>query len=293
MTDNALTTDKPSLSLIVPMYNEGPGARALIETCAQTLNQTGLTWELILVNDGSTDDTEAQCLTVIANYPAIVLSHAEKLGKTAALATGFDQAQGDYIFTLDADLQENPLALVDMLNLLQGEYDMVVGWRKERKDARLKCLVSRIFNRALSGLSGLPLHDINCGFKGMTRAVMETLRPLLIRDFHRFLPTLAHMRKFHVTEWVVEHAPRQHGTSRYGFERYIKAVADLLLLLPWMKRGHAIAFFLLPALGTGLLIAGLPGFGVPLLAIHALYLGVWLWWWNTKRPTTQSEPETY
>jgi glycosyltransferase involved in cell wall biosynthesis len=128
--------------------------------------------------------------------------------KTLAYATGFRAAQGRYLFTLDADLQEEPSAIHAMLQQLRHEADMVVGWRKVRRDAPLKVLASKVFNAVLRWGLRLPLHDANCGFKGMRRAVADALLPYLERDFHRYLPLIAHRLGFRVAEVVVAHRPR-------------------------------------------------------------------------------------
>jgi glycosyltransferase involved in cell wall biosynthesis len=268
----------PVISLIVPMYNEGQGVRELLVNCVHQLDALGDAWELILVDDGSTDDTLSILRDLSASSSIIVCSHPMRSGKTAALATGFDRARGDYIFTIDADLQEDLSAIPAMLSLLQNGCDMVVGWRRSRRDPWAKCWVSRIFNAGVRWLSGAKLHDINCGFKGMTRLMMKTLRPYLLRDFHRFLPVIAHVKGSRVQELEVEHQPRQHGASRYGLERYGKAVADLLLWLPWL-RGGRLLIFLIPAASVLLLLSGFAWWGAGLLVAHAIYMVYLIFGW--------------
>ncbi|MCS7064762.1 MAG: glycosyltransferase [Fimbriimonadales bacterium] len=231
--------DTPTLSLIVPLYNERPNLPALIRQCVSALEATGQPWEMILVDDGSDDGSWDYLQKAQAQEPRLnLLRHSEKRGKTAAYATGFAAAQGDYLFTLDADLQENPTAIVPMLSLLQGgDADMVVGWRRRRHDSRFKVLASSLFNAVLRGLFHLPLHDANCGFKGMRREVAHALLPWLERDFHRYLPLIAHWQGYRVRELEVEHRPRAHGRSRYGLERYGHALADLWILY-WRLRGR-------------------------------------------------------
>ncbi|CUU34868.1 MAG: glycosyltransferase family 2 protein [Fimbriimonadales bacterium] len=225
------------VSLIVPMHNESPYVEALRDTLPPVLDALGYEWELILVDDGSTDGTagklQAWCE---ADSRVRIIRHPHRLGKTAAYASGFAQAQGQYIFTLDADLQEDPSAMGAMLTMLQQGAGMVVGWRRPRRDGWVKRAASWVFNTLLRWTTGVPLHDINCGFKGMRREVMEALRPYLVRDFHRFLPVLTHRMGYTVAEVVVSHRARQYGRSRYGFGRYWRALCDLVVL--WRVMGR-------------------------------------------------------
>lgn len=272
-------TSHPQVSLIVPMYNEGEGVETMLVTCVRVLDSLERAWELILVDDGSTDNTPLKLQAMDLPSRVVIASHPARMGKTAALATGFDYARGDYIFTIDADLQEDLSAVAEMLSMLESGTDMVVGWRRNRRDARAKCWVSRIFNTGVRLLTGLKLHDINCGFKGMTRPVMERLRPYLLRDFHRFLPVIAYVKGYHVQELEVKHQARQHGASRYGLERYGKAVADLLLWLPWLRGGRML-IFLIPAAGVLLLLSGFGWVGGALLIVHAVYMIYLIFGWR-------------
>ncbi len=219
--------ERPTLSLIVPMYNESANLDRLVEECRQALSATNCAWELLLIDDGSTDETPERVQALIAcDVRVRYYHHPQRLGKTQALATGFDHTQGEFIFTLDADLQENPSAIPLMLTQLESGLDMVVGWRRVRRDSVSKRIASRLFNAFVRFRTGVPLHDINCGFKGMRREVMVALRPWLVRDFHRYLPLIAYRLGYSVGEIEVEHRPRMHGRSRYGLERYGRALVD-------------------------------------------------------------------
>mgnify|MGYP000663427765 CR=1 FL=1 len=226
-----------TLSLIVPLYNERWNLPELIRQCAHALNATGEAWEMILVDDGSNDGSFEYLQEVQRQMPRLtVLRHPTRRGKTAGYATGFAAARGVYLFTIDADLQENPEGLGSMLALLRsGTADMVVGWRRRRRDPFLKIWASRLFNTGLRILFGLSLHDANCGFRGMRCEVARILLPWLERDFHRYLPLIAHRLGYRVSEVEVEHRPRAHGRSRYGLERYVHAIADLWVL--WRRLG--------------------------------------------------------
>lgn len=189
-----------------------------------------------MVDDGSTDQT-ALLLDIWAQSEPRVRSVrcTSRQGKTHAYATAFALAQGTYIFTLDADLQEDSSAMAVMLERLQQGVGMVVGWRRPRRDGWVKGFASWVFNTALRWLMEVPLHDINCGFKGMRREVMEALRPYLIRDFHRFLPVLACGLGYTVEEVCVTHWARQYGRSRYGLGRYWRAVCNFWALWRLMR----------------------------------------------------------
>ncbi|MCX7925100.1 MAG: glycosyltransferase family 2 protein [Fimbriimonadales bacterium] len=230
--------ESPTLSLIVPLHNERPNLPELIRRCACALDATGCRWEMVLVDDGSDDGSEEYLQEAQREEPRLkVLRHSEKRGKTAAYRTGFEVARGEYVFTLDADLQENPDVMAIMLRILQSdEADMVVGWRRRRRDPVPKVWASRVFNAGLRLLFRLPLHDINCGFKGMRRTVADALLPWLERDFHRYLPLIAYRLGYRVAEVEVEHRPRQHGGSRYGLERYGRALVDLWALTRRLRR---------------------------------------------------------
>lgn len=233
--------DSPTLSLIVPLHNERANLPELVRQCACALDATGHRWEMILVDDGSDDGSWEYLQTAHQSEPRLIpLRHPTKQGKTTAYRTGFNAARGEYLFTIDADLQENPEAIAPMLRILQsGAADMVVGWRKRRCDPFLKVWASRVFNTGLRLFFGLPLHDANCGFKGMRREMAQALIPWLERDYHRYLPLIAHRLGYRVAELEVQHRPRAHGQSRYGWERYGRALADLWRLWRQLRRaGH-------------------------------------------------------
>lgn len=218
----------PTLSLIVPLYNEEANLSTLVAVCERVLNSMGCEWEMILVDDGSTDGSWAVLQRLQEAQPRLkLLRHSSRQGKTAAYRTGFRAAQGDFLFTLDADLQEDPAVMPQMLQSLQEGVDMIVGWRRARRDSWQRRFASWLFNAFLRVAFRVPLHDINCGFRGMRREVAEALLPWLQYEFHRYLPLIAMRLGYTVAEMVVAHRPRQHGTSRYGWERYYHALIDL------------------------------------------------------------------
>ena len=229
--------DAPTLSLIVPLHNEAPNLPRLLKACTAALEGTGESWEILLIDDGSDDDSWAHIQEAMrADRRVRGLRHPQRLGKTQAYATGFRAAQGRYLFTIDADLQEDPVAIPAMLERLRIDADMVVSWRKVRRDSLLKVLASWVFNAVLRWGLRLPLHDANCGFKGMRREVADALLPYLERDFHRYLALIAHRLGFRVAEVVVAHYPRAYGRSRYGLERYGRAFVDLWAVWRRLRR---------------------------------------------------------
>ena len=229
--------DAPTLSLIVPLHNEAPNLPRLLKACTAALEGTGESWEILLIDDGSDDDSWAHIQEAMqADCRVRGLRHPQRLGKTQAYATGFRAARGQYLFTIDADLQEDPAAIPAMLERLRTDADMVVGWRKARRDPLPKVLASWVFNAVLRWGLRLPLHDANCGFKGMRREVADALLPYLERDFHRYLALIVHRLGFRVAEVVVAHSPRAYGHSRYGLERYGRAFVDLWAVWRRLRR---------------------------------------------------------
>lgn len=222
-------------------------------------------YEIIFVNDGSTDNSAAILAEVFDSDRAVQVIHfRQNFGKTAALAAGFCHSRGEIIITLDADLQDDPAEIPAMLNKLNEGYDLVAAWRYPRRDPINKTLPSRIFNWAVSLFSGVYLHDFNCGFKAYRRAV--TKQTPLYSDFHRFIPVLAADRGFRIAELPVQHHPRHSGFSKYGPGRTIRGFMDfitVLFLMTYLK--HPLRLF-----GTG----GLIMFGLG--SLIELYLaGLW------------------
>jgi dolichol-phosphate mannosyltransferase len=184
-------------------------------------------WEAIFVDDGSTDGTFAALTrlhTAAGNVRVVRLRR--NFGKAAALVAGFDQARGNIVVTMDGDLQDDPTEIPRLLAKLDEGFDLVSGWKTHRRDPLSRRILSRIFNRATGVLSGVRLHDMNCGLKAYRAEVVHGLR--LYGELHRFIPVLAHYRGFRIAELPVNHRPREHGRSRYGIERYLRGFLDLL-----------------------------------------------------------------
>jgi glycosyltransferase involved in cell wall biosynthesis len=217
----------PLLSVVVPAMNEAGNISALHEAIVAVLEPAGISFELIFVDDGSTDGTWAIIASIAkADARVVGLRHRRNFGKARGLATGFAAATGELVLTMDADLQDDPAEITRFLDKLDEGYDLVSGWKQRRQDPLGKTLPSRLFNATVRRVSGVQLHDFNCGFKLYRRDVLQNIR--LYGELHRFTPVLAHAEGFRVGELPVRHHPRRWGTSKYGWSRLVKGFLDLL-----------------------------------------------------------------
>jgi glycosyltransferase involved in cell wall biosynthesis len=215
------------ISVVVPVYNEERSVALLVDELRSALEPLGREWEAVFVDDGSTDGSFGALTRLhAANDNIRVVRLRRNCGKATALAAGFEQAAGDMIVTIDSDLQDDPSEIPRLLAKLDEGFDLVSGWKTRRRDPWTRRLLSRIFNAATGRLSGLRLHDMNCGLKAYRAEVVRGLS--LYGELHRFLPVLAHHRGFRIAELPVNHRPREHGRSRYGLERYLRGFLDLL-----------------------------------------------------------------
>jgi glycosyltransferase involved in cell wall biosynthesis len=250
-----VTETRPALSIVIPLLNEEGNLELLHQKLSQVLAELKQRYEIIFVNDGSTDASPRILRELFERDPAVRLIHFQQnYGKTAALTAGFRHSQGEIIITLDADLQDDPAEIPALLNKLAEGYDLVAAWRSDRQDPVDKTLPSRIFNWAVSTFSGVPLHDFNCGFKVYRRLVTEQIP--LYSDFHRFIPVLAVGQGFRVTELPVRHHPRYAGVSKYGARRTVRGLLDfitVLFLTTYLK--HPLRLFGL----SGLIMFGIGG----------------------------------
>jgi glycosyltransferase involved in cell wall biosynthesis len=216
------------ISIIVPVYNERTNLEALVESIALALDPTGEDYEVLLVDDGSTDGSDAFLKSMPGKDPRFkVIQFRRNFGQTAAMTAGFDYAQGDILIPLDADLQNDPADIPAILSKLREGYDVVSCWRRKRQDAWLtRKLPSRLANSLISHISGVHLHDYGCTLKGYRREVIEHVR--LYGEMHRFIPVYASWAGAKVTEIPVRHHPRRSGSSKYGLNRTFKVVLDLI-----------------------------------------------------------------
>ena len=220
---------KPKLlSVVIPVYNEEENVPRLCAALREALDQIGTPWEAILVDDGSTDGT-ADALDAEAQRDErfVVIHLRRNFGQTAAMAAGFDHARGDVIIAMDADLQNDPRDIPRMLDKLAEGYDVVSGWRKNRKDKWLtRVLPSRIANWLISTITGVHLHDYGCSLKAYRREIIRDVR--LYGEMHRFLPALCYWAGARISEIEVTHHPRKFGRSKYGLSRILRVILDLI-----------------------------------------------------------------
>ncbi|HEY2863980.1 MAG TPA: glycosyltransferase family 2 protein [Casimicrobiaceae bacterium] len=218
------------LSIIIPVYNEQDNVLPLHERLTAALHDIGVDYEVILINDGSTDSTDANLRAIAAKDSRYkVVNFRRNFGQTAAMMAGFDFASGDIIIPLDGDLQNDPADIPRLLSKLAEGYDVVSGWRHDRQDGTLKRnLPSRVANWLISRISGVRLHDYGCSLKAYRRDVLTGVK--LYGEMHRFIPIYASWQGGRVTEITVNHFPRLHGHSKYGLERVVKVVLDLIVV---------------------------------------------------------------
>jgi glycosyltransferase involved in cell wall biosynthesis len=223
-------TSLVSVSVVVPLYNERPSLTELYERLSVVLRSLSKRYEIIFVDDGSRDDS-LLTLRELRNLDSSVrfIRFRRNFGKSAALAAGFRAARYGIVATMDGDLQDMPEQLPLLLNKLAEGYDLVSGGRHSRHDKLSKRLGSRIYNLVTGLLTGVRLHDLNCGFKVMRREVLDEV--MVYGERHRFLPVLASYRGFLLGEARIEHAPRKHGVSRYGIERVLGGMFSLLTVI--------------------------------------------------------------
>ncbi len=219
-----------TLSVIIPIYNEHESVAELYSSIRQELDKLTAESEIIFVDDGSRDGTERILGDLQSRDSSItIIRFRRNFGKAAALSAGFQMARGDVIVTMDADLQDQPAEMHRLLEKLESGYDLVSGWKKVRHDPISKRWPSLVFNFVTSLLTGVPLHDMNCGFKAYHREVVEEIR--LYGEMHRYIPVLASYRGFRVGEVVVEHRKRPYGESKYGVTRLFGGFFDLLTVI--------------------------------------------------------------
>ena len=223
------------LSVVVPLYNEEESLPHLVQQLTEALRPSGEHFELVLVNDGSSDRSAEVLSELSGQVPELVAVLLRKnYGQTAAMAAGFDVAQGEVIVSLDGDLQNDPADIPMLLSTLREGYDLVSGWRHQRQDAALqRKLPSRIANRLIGRVTGVKLHDYGCSLKAYRREVLADMR--LYGELHRFLPALAFIEGARITEVKVNHRARQFGSSKYGIDRTFRVLMDLLTVW-FMKR---------------------------------------------------------
>lgn len=257
------------LSLITPVYNEEENLPLLFDAVQKTMTELNHPWEIILVDDGSRDNS----LNVLREYAGKdtehvrIVSFRRNFGQTAAIAAGIDHAKGDIIILLDADLQNDPADIPFLLAKLDEGYDLVSGWRKDRKDnAIIRTFPSRIANWLISQVTGVHLHDYGCTLKAYRRDALAGFR--LYGEMHRFIPVFAHSVGARITELPVHHHPRKFGRANYGLERTVKVILDLFTV-KFLLSYSSKPIYLFGGAGAVLMIIGL---------VDLLYLFIRRFW---------------
>jgi glycosyltransferase involved in cell wall biosynthesis len=218
------------ISIIVPLFNEADSLEPLMKAISSVMDGTGSSWEVVFVDDGSSDASFDVCSKLFREHAGRiqVCRFSRNYGKSAALSVGIGKAKGNIIITMDADLQDDPTAIPGMVKLLNEGWDVVSGWKKKRHDPLSKTIPSKFFNVLTSAISGLRLHDFNCGFKAYRAPAARSLE--IYGERHRYLPVLAYWNGYRVTEMPVPHHPRQFGKSKFGLGR-ASGMFDLLTLV--------------------------------------------------------------
>ncbi len=218
----------PDLSVVIPVRNEAPALAELHRELTEALTGTGRPYEIIVIDDGSTDESFQILKRLQSIDPRLrIIRFRRHFGQTAAFSAGFDHARGRLIITADGDLQNDPRDIPKMLDRLEQGYDIVCGWRKDRRDPLVsRRLPSMIANRLISIATGVHLHDYGCSLKVFRAEVVKPLK--LYGEMHRFLPAIASEQGVSIAEVVVNHRPRRHGSSKYGISRTVRVILDLL-----------------------------------------------------------------
>jgi glycosyltransferase involved in cell wall biosynthesis len=243
------------ISVIIPVLDEAETVGELARQIADVLDRLGRSFEILFVDDGSGDGTPARVRDARARDPRVKLVRLRRnFGKAAALSAGFDHSQGRIIVTMDGDLQDDPEEIPRFLELLEEkDLDLVSGWKRRRMDPASKRLPSRLFNWATRRLAQVDLHDFNCGFKAYRREVLAEIA--VYGELHRYIPVLASRRGFAIGEIEVQHHPRRHGVSKYGWDRLYKGLLDLITVL-FITRYTRRPLHLFGSFGLLFLVAG-------------------------------------
>ena len=259
-TKEELISGSPEISFVIPLYNEQDSLAELHCKITATMQDLGKDYEIIFVDDGSKDQSPAVIEELHASdHHVKLIQFRMNYGKSAGLAAGFSAATGDYVITMDADLQDEPEEVPKLIAKLEEGYDLVSGWKKIRRDPLSKRLASKVYNFFTSRLSGIRLHDFNCGLKAYRNEVVKTMS--VYGELHRYLPVIAHRNGFRVTELPVTHHQRKHGKSKFGAARFARGAFDLMtitFLTKYKKRPlHLFGLIGFLSFAAGCLISGI------------------------------------
>jgi len=248
--------NNPDISVVVPLYNEAESLPELVAWIDRVAVSHALSCEIILVDDGSSDASWTVIERLKGEFPAVrAVGFARNYGKSAALYCGFAAARGEVVFTMDADLQDSPDEIPEMRRMILEEgYDLVSGWKKKRYDPVGKRWPSKFFNWTARAVSGIRLHDFNCGLKAYRSKVVKSIE--VYGEMHRFIPILARQAGFsRIGEKVVEHRARKYGHSKFGLERMVKGYLDLITVMFLSRFGRSPMYFF-GSLGTLMFLVG-------------------------------------
>jgi glycosyltransferase involved in cell wall biosynthesis len=266
-----MTSRHPHISVVIPLLNEAESLPELYRQLKEVLTQCGWSHELLFIDDGSRDESLDVLRRLAADDAAVrVISHRRNFGKSGGLATGFRAAQGDFVITMDADLQDDPHEIPALLAKLDEGFDLVSGWKKKRYDPISKTLPSKLFNSVTSLLSGIKLHDFNCGLKAYRRDVTQDLP--VYGELHRFLPVLAFKLGYRISEIPVQHHARKFGKTKFGASRFINGFFDLITVL-FISDFNRAPLHLFGSMG---LACAFLGFAINLYLTVGWLQGIWI-----------------
>ena len=253
------------ISVVIPVYNEKDSINQLYNEIVSSLNNKD--YEIIFIDDGSTDGSSEIVQELIQNNEKInLIQFYRNYGKSAALSEGFKHSNGDYVVTMDADLQDDPTEIDNLIIKLEEGFDVVSGWKKNRKDPLSKRLPSKLFNFITRIFTSVKIHDFNCGLKIYKKSVIKTLD--IYGGRHRYIPALAGQKKFKVSEIIVNHRPRMHGVTKYGGRRFFHGFFDLISVL-FLSRYIQSPLYFFGQLG---LFAFLFGFSIEGYVLYLKYM---------------------
>lgn len=247
------------LSIVVPLYNEEESLIPLANEIKKVIGSLNILSEIIFVDDGSTDNSLNILKEICSKDKRFKFcSFRKNYGKSAALQVGFKHASGDIIVTMDADLQDDPSEIPNLINKLNEEYDLVSGWKKHRKDPFIKRTSSKFFNFVTRIITGIKIHDFNCGLKAYKKEVVNNIK--VYGELHRYMPVLADWQGFKISEIIVKHHPRRYGKTKFGISRFFKGFIDLITVIfttRYIKRPmHLFGFFGALAFLAGIIVNG-------------------------------------
>lgn len=258
--------EKLDLSIVIPLLNEEESLRPLFQKIEDAVGETGMTWEVYFVDDGSTDGSFEVLKELRDRSDAVkILRFRRNFGKAAAYSAAFSRVSGRYVITMDADLQDDPAEIPRLIAKLEEGYDLVSGWKKKRHDPLGKTVPSKFFNWVTGRVSGIDIHDFNCGLKAYRREVTRDVK--IYGELHRYIPVLAGLEGYRVAEIPVQHHARQFGTTKYGWSRLFKGFLDLLTVM-YLGRYMGRPLHLFGVLGVLLTGGG--------MAINAYIASLWL-----------------